>query len=134
LKNSLIAVFAIAMLAVGFGAAFLLNPSTTRTTTSTYTLTYSTTVTGSQSQGSEYELNCVVSFYSETLVPANITASGQTSVTTFVVNLSSSLLKDYTSSTSVSSDAGVAVSTTTLLASATYYPIWNETVCTWLPR
>jgi hypothetical protein len=95
----------------------------TSTFIETITSTFTSSITGSQT-GSGYELNCVVTFQGDNPVP-----NGTTLATSSFI----SLLKDYTTFTSVSSKAGVAVTTTTALTSAQGFPIWNETVCTWLP-
>lgn len=131
----MIAVIALVMLLVGFGAAFVLNPAHTKTTTypTTYVLTYTTTITISPSQGSAYELNCVVTFHGDNPY-ATVTTVNGTTVTTLLASSYTSLLKDYTTTTSVSSEPGEAVSTATFLPSAQGFPLWNETVCTWLPR
>lgn len=130
MRNQFVAVVAIAMLLIGFAGAYFSRPTETSTYTTLSTTTYSTTVTSSQ--GSGFELNCVVTFHGDNPNETTTTVSGET-VTTLLASSYTSLLKDYTTTTSVSSEAGEAVSTTALLTSAQSFPQWNETVCTWLP-
>jgi hypothetical protein len=130
MKNGIVAVLVVAMLIIGFGTAFLLNPATTKTitntytTTSTYTSTYTSTFTPTPSG---YTVNCVVYFYQVLLVMHIGNGSGATSST------GSGLLTDYTAATSLSEEAGYTTSTTTTVVDSGG-PAWNSTVCTWLPK
>jgi hypothetical protein len=120
----LLAGLSLVMLLVGFGAALALDSTHEDTTT------FTTTVTPENGPG--FLLNCVVTFHGDDPYDTT-TVSGNTTETVLVNSTYTSLLKDYTTTTAESSEPGEAVSTTTALTSAQGFPIWNETVCTWLP-